>query len=190
MEIKVPKYISFLLIAIGIGILIFLTNKISYAYFYSISSSNIYSFKAGNLDVVANTTVIEKEEFYPSSIRNLPTNVNSLVDGDYVSLNIQNNGNLKAEYLISLSKDKNNVLDLNNFNIAVYDNLNNKWLSFQDKYYLSLENEDNNFLFKNTISVNEAHNYKIYLWLKEDISKSEIGKDISVKVNIQSLPTN
>ena len=198
---KKSKYIllSFLLVLF----LTALTLKVSFSYISNINSNTkLREITSGNLSISLN--VKELKDITLKRVEKLPVSENDKIEGEYSEVKITNNGNLKSKYDVYINYDlnendnKDNYLSFKYLLIGIYDKDNKKWVKFNDKYYLDFENilnEDNNYkILSNTIKEREdislSHNYYIYVWLKDSTPKSEIGKIVKLKIDVESIVDN
>ena len=193
--------ISFLLVVL----LTTLTLRISFSYISQINSNTtIRKITSGNLNIKVDVNNLENVVLLPKDENELPNGENDIVLGDYASVNITNNGNLNSIYDIYINydkKDNEKIEDFISFKyllIGIYDKTENKWLKYDLKYYLDFENilnETNNYKIitksiKERDELKESHNYNIYVWLKKDTPKSEIGKLVKLKIDVDSRVDN
>ena len=196
------------LVIIVVLILTIVSLGISYASFFSIQSqATVQEVTAGTLKVVIDGRTMNATEIFPTPVEELPTSENSVVSGEYAKLNLTNEGNLDADYSVSISYDTlpagktvNDLISFNYLLIGIYDEDENKWLSFDNNYYVqvsSITPSSTNVypIMRSIIPVSTGSNptlkqYRVYVWLKDDTPASEIGKLIYLKLDIKSTTVN
>ena len=191
----------------------------SYSAFFSISSGNVVKeISTGTLDVTASATPMAQDDIFPTE-ETLPNSEKSTLrdqDKDYASLVVTNNGNIDANYVVSLSYDltnlsseqiANDLVSFENLIIGIYDVDATSWLNLNpeagDPIYsmkvTSFTPTDNNvypiysgdILKANIIDTGTTptiKNLRVYVWLADTTPISEIGKLVHLKLDVKSMP--
>ena len=123
----------------------------------------------------------------------------------FITLTVNNTGNVKSDYSVSLSNDTipsgvtGELLSFNYLYVAIYDVTNSTWLQFKDTSnngttYTTIGSlATNNVapIIKDSIETgNTAKQYKVYVWLSEDVPTSEIGKLVYLKLDVKSVASD
>lgn len=140
------------LIILSVIILTIVTLSVSYSAFFSVQSlSTIQEISTGNLDVsvtVDNTNSIlnEDEELFPNTTEEITNGTG----GNYSILTLLNNGNLDADFSVTISYDFDKMRQLNGYsnltdtelmqylvpfsylNVGIYDDINGNWVNFSN----------------------------------------------------------
>jgi len=140
------------LIILSVAVLTIVTLSVSYSAFFSVQSlSTIQEITTGNLDVevtVDNTNSIlnGEEELFPSTI----DDVTDESTGSYSTLTLLNEGNLDADFSVTVSYDYDKLRSISGYsdytdrqlldhlvsfeylNIGIYDVTNGKWINFSE----------------------------------------------------------
>ena len=206
------------IIILSVLILTIISLNFSYSAFFSIDSGNtVKEISTGTLNVTASTIPMAKTEVFPTE-EVLPTTEKATLqypEKDCASLTISNNGNIDANYTVSLSydldslnndhKENSELVSFENLIIGVQDTDNNSWLNlnpnkdeaaiYNMKVTQFTSSEPNVYpILKGEIgkaqdSLNPTkQNLKVYVWLSDTTSASEIGKYVYLKLNVKSIP--
>lgn len=140
------------LIILSVAILTIVTLSVSYSAFFSVQSlSTIQEITTGNLEVsvtIDNTNSIlnGEEEIFPSTI----DEVTDESTGSYSRLTLLNEGNLDADFSVTISYDydkmrtvseysnysdtqlRNYLVPFQYLNIGIYDVTNGSWINFSE----------------------------------------------------------
>ncbi len=184
--------------------------NVSYSAFFTVKSQeNVQELTTGSLNVVVNNTkAITGKEMFPTENSKLPTAEDSVATGDYAELTLDNQGDLDADFSVTLSYDDASIpenqkseekLSLEHLKIGIHDETANKWVNFGDennKVYSTTitaltSTGDNSYpILRDNVTSKNKKQYKVYLWLAEDTPTSEIGKLIYLKLDIKSATIN
>ena len=142
----------------------------------------------------------------PTPTEDLPTEMNSVSDGKFAKLNLQNTGTIEADFSVSITYDdipadktEADLIDLRYLKVGIYDEDNNSWVSFGEDgsgiyntTITALSPSDTNVypILRNRIAASTTKQYKVYVWLSEDTPTSEIGKLVYLKLDVKSTPVN
>lgn len=196
------------LMIISVLVLTILTLNVSYSAFFDVKvQPNLYSFKAGTLNVTVNgsSDTSWQKELKPVNASSL---ANTVPQSGYVTLTIQNDGDIDALYSVTLADDTlpegandSDRLGSQYIYVGVYDTTSSSWVKFgtgeQAKDYAqlsTLKNGDNKYpilnatIDKKGTSAVTQKTYRIYVWLSSNTPVSEIGKLVYLKVNVHSTP--
>lgn len=192
------------LIIMIVIMLTLLTLSLSYSVVFSVKSvSTIQTIKAGTLSVVIdNTSTPIYEDLLPTPEANLPSAVDSAVEGNYATLNFTNNGTIPTEFALTISRDldalpslstDDDLLGFNYLNIGVFDGTN--WINFgtseSPAYYTPISNltlvngsTDSYTVLTDTLQAEGNKTYRVYVWLSGTTPTDEIGKLVYLKLDI------
>lgn len=197
-----------IMVAIAVIVLTLITLRFSYSAFFSVESqSTIQQISTGVLDVVIDNTLshaIDQSALYPVSESLLPTTETSPVDGGYATLTLSNQGNLMADFSITLgydeipeNKTENDLISFNYLKVGIYDADKGVWVDFgENTYYTqvtSLTPSDTNLypILRDTIEAASEtptrRQFRIYIWLAEETPVTEIGKLVYLKLDVKSM---
>ena len=195
------------LMIISVLVLTILTLNVSYSAFFDVKvQPNLYSFKAGTLNVTVNGS---NQSTWQKELK--PVDVSSITTGNvpasgYVTLTIQNSGDIDAKYSVSLvndalpgdASDPSDRLSNEYLYVGIYDTQSSKWVTIGNQNYAKLSTlkngDDNKYpILNDTINKKGISNvtqktYRIYVWLTKDTPVTEIGKLVYFKVNVHSTP--
>ncbi len=188
------------LMIISVLVLTILTLNVSYSAFFDVKvQPNLYSFKAGTLNVTvdgSNQSTWNKE-LKPVDV----TTVTSTVPASgYVTLTIKNDGDIDARYSVTLVDDQlptgtttTDRLDPKYIYVGIYDG--SSWVKFNAQNYVQLSTlgSNSNYPILNTTIAKKngttiQKTYRIYIWLSKDTPTSDIGKLVYYRVNVHSTP--
>lgn len=207
------------IVILSVIVLTIISLSFSYSAFFSISSGNVVKkISTGTLDVTASATPMAKDDIFPTE-ETLPNNPQSTLynqDKDNASLVITNNGNIDANYVVSLSYDLTNLSDdqitndlvsFENLIIGIYDVDETSWLNLnpdegdpvysmkvtgftptEDNVYPIFSGEIAKADIKETGTTPTVKNLKVYVWLADNTPTSEIGKLVHLKLDVRSMP--
>ena len=207
-DIKKDVKIDTQIIIIAVLLLTLISLGFSYASFFSIQSkSSIQEITAGTLKVVINGTTMNTTEIFPVASDELPATENAVVRGEYAGLTLTNEGNLDADYSVTLTYDtlpsgssQSDLISMDYLTIGVYDEDENKWIQYGNNYYTPVNTitptSTNVYpIMRSIIPVSDGVNpsvkqYRVYVWLNENTPATEIGKLVYLKLDIKSTTTN
>ena len=161
----------------------------------------------GTLTVLTDTSeAMGSEDMMPTPTSDLPTATNSVSDGKFAKLNLQNTGTIDADFSVTITYDDlpagktaEDLIDMRYLKIGIYDEDSNSWVSFGEtgnEIYnttiTSLSPTATNVypILRSRISASTTKQYKVYVWLSEDTPTSEIGKLVYLKLDVKSTPVN
>lgn len=192
------------LIIVIVVLLTFLTLSLSYSAIFSVKSvSTIQTIEAGTLSIVIdNTSTPIYEDLLPTPTSSLPTAADSSVSGNYATLNFTNNGTIKTEFALTISRDldalpslstDSDLLGLNYLNIGVFDGTN--WINFgtseSPSYYIPISSltlvdgsTDSYIVLTDILDASASKTYQVYVWLAETTPTDEIGKLVYLKLDV------
>ncbi len=192
------------LILVVVVLLALLTLNLSYSLIFSVKSvSTIQEISAGTLSVVIdNTSTPIYDDLLPTANSLLPSSSNSEINSKYSTITFTNNGTLKTDVALTISKDYDNMpslskdedmLPLNYLNVGLYNG--SEWVNFgtdeSPQYYVSLSSlqlvsgtTDTYTLVTDTLNVGESKDYRVYVWLSESTPADKIGMLVSLKLNV------
>ncbi len=143
-----------LFVVVSVIILTLVTMSVSYSAFFSVQSqASVTEWTAGELKIVvdSNSKAMDGTDFFPTPAEDLPNGDsdynNSISSGKYATLILKNEGNLDAEFSVSLSSNidyfkkneevsenititEKDLVDFSNLIIGIYDETNGKWVDF------------------------------------------------------------
>ncbi len=138
---KVKRNTKFIILSVLVLTIISLSY--SYSAFFSIESkSTVQAISTGTLNVSASATSMAKTEVFPTE-ETLPTSPESILNNeekDCATLTISNNGNIDANFIVSISYDEDNIppeskdvglVSFDNLIIGIYEESldNSGWLN-------------------------------------------------------------
>ena len=203
MKVKNIKYDTKLVI-ISVLILTLVTIRSSYAAFFTIvSESELQSITSGTLDVTIDnaSTQMSGADLYPTRNSVLPTAANSTIANtySYSRLIINNDGTLDADYSITIgydaipvNKTAEDLLSFDYLKIGIFDVDNNEWVDFGNgTYNTTISNltpsEPNVYpILREVIDATDTREFKVYVWISENIPETEIGKIVYLKIDVKS----
>ena len=128
-------------IILSVIILTIISLNFSYSAFFSIKSrSTVQEISTGTLDVTASATPMAKADVFPTE-ETLPTSPESILtneEKDYATLIVSNNGNIDANFIVSISYDEASIpeesrevglVSFDNLIVGIYDVDNTEWLN-------------------------------------------------------------
>ena len=193
------------LTVIAVLILTLVTIGVSYSAFFNVGSEGtIQEFSTGTLDVVidSSSSPISGDELYPTEEALLPTASNSVSEGNYAAITLVNKGTLDADFSVSLTYDEipdgyteEDLLPLNYLSIGLFNESSNTWINFGDSstpvYYtpitgLTTSEPDVYPIVRNIIPKGKTIKVRVYIWLDEETPIEEIGKLVSLKLDVKS----
>lgn len=193
------------LTVLAVLILTLVTIGVSYSAFFNIGSQGtIQEFSTGTLDVVidSSSAPMSGEDLYPTEEALLPTASNSVSEGNYAAITLVNKGTLDADFSVSLTYDEipegyteEDLLPLNYLSIGIFNESANAWINFGDNsnpvYYtpitgLTVSEPDVYPVVRNIIPKGKTIKVRVYIWLDEETPISEIGKLVSLKLDVKS----
>lgn len=199
------------LVILSVLVLTIVSLRVSYSAFFSVKTqSSIQEITAGTLVVSAEGTNKITNELMPTTKEEIESIISgTMTTGDaasqFITLTVNNTGNVKSDYSVSLSNDTipsgvtGELLSFNYLYVAIYDVTNSTWLQFKDTSnngttYTTIGSlATNNVapIIKDSIETgNTAKQYKVYVWLSEDVPTSEIGKLVYLKLDVKSVASN
>jgi hypothetical protein len=194
-----------LLVIIAVLTLTLVCLRTSYAAFVSIQTeSELQSISSGTLDVVIDnaSTAMSNANLFPTPNNELPTASNSTVPNahSYSRLLLNNDGTLNATFSVTVSYDNlpvgKTVDDLVSFNylkIGIFDVDENEWIDFGNGTYNTVisnltPSEENVYpILRDEVPATDTREFRVYVWLTEDIPETEIGKIVYLKLNVKSI---
>ena len=206
MKLKKSKRRDKQIIILSVLILTMIALNTSYSAFFTIKSqSTMQEISTGTLTVLTDTSeAMSNEDLMPTE--DLPTEMNSVSDGKFAKLNLQNTGTIEADFSVSITYDdipadktQADLIDLRYLKVGIYDEDNNSWVSFGEDgsgiyntTITALSPSDTNVypILRNRIAASTTKQYKVYVWLSEDTPTSEIGKLVYLKLDVKSTPVN
>lgn len=190
---------------IAVLILTLISIGVSYSAFFNVGTqTTIQTLTTGTLEVVIDSTSspMSGEDLMPTAASDLPTAVNSVVEGDYASINLTNSGTLDADFSVALTYDElpegvteEDLLPLNYLSIGIFNVTANSWMNFGTSsapvYHTPITgltpSETNVYpILRNTIGAGSTIQARVYIWLSEDTPITEIGKLVYLKLDIKS----
>ena len=208
MKLKKSKRRDKQIIILSVLILTMIALNTSYSAFFTIKSqSTMQEISTGTLTVLTDTSeAMSNEDLMPTPTEDLPTEMNSVSDGKFAKLNLQNTGTIEADFSVSITYDdipadktEADLIDLRYLKVGIYDEDNNSWVSFcedgsgiYNTTITALSPSDTNVypILRNRIAASTTKQYKVYVWLSEDTPTSEIGKLVYLKLDVKSTPVN
>ena len=208
MKLKKSKRRDKQIIILSVLILTMIALNTSYSAFFTIKSqSTMQEISTGTLTVLTDTSeAMSNEDLMPTPTEDLPTEMNSVSDGKFAKLNLQNTGTIEADFSVSITYDdipadktQADLIDLRYLKVGIYDEDNNSWVSFGEDgsgiyntTITALSPSDTNVypILINRIAASKTKQYKVYVWLSEDTPTSEIGKLVYLKLDVKSTPVN
>ncbi len=208
MKLKKSKRRDKQIIILSVLILTMIALNTSYSAFFTIKSqSTMQEISTGTLTVLTDTSeAMSNEDLMPTPTEDLPTEMNSVSDGKFAKLNLQNTGTIEADFSVSITYDdipadktEADLIDLRYLKVGIYDEDNNSWVSFGEDgsgiyntTITALSPSDTNVypILRNRIAASTTKQYKVYVWLSEDTPTSEIGKLVYLKLDVKSTPVN
>lgn len=208
MKLKKSKRRDKQIIILSVLILTMIALNTSYSAFFTIKSqSTMQEISTGTLTVLTDTSeAMSNEDLMPTPTEDLPTEMNSVSDGKFAKLNLQNTGTIEADFSVSITYDdipadktQADLIDLRYLKVGIYDEDNNSWVSFGEDgsgiyntTITALSPSDTNVypILRNRIAASTTKQYKVYVWLSEDTPTSEIGKLVYLKLDVKSTPVN
>ncbi len=199
------------LVILSVLVLTIVSLRVSYSAFFSVKTqSSIQEITAGTLVVSAEGTNKITNELMPTTKEEIESIIRgTMTTGDaasqFITLTVNNTGNVKSDYSVSLSNDTipsgvtGELLSFNYLYVAIYDVTNSTWLQFKDTSnngttYTTIGSlATNNVapIIKDSIETgNTAKQYKVYVWLSEDVPTSEIGKLVYLKLDVKSVASD
>lgn len=199
------------LVILSVLVLTIVSLRVSYSAFFSVKTqSSIQEITAGTLVVSAEGTNKITNELMPTTKEEIESIISgTMTTGDaasqFITLTVNNTGNVKSDYSVSLSNDTipsgvtGGLLSFNYLYVAIYDVTNSTWLQFKDTSnngttYTTIGSlATNNVapIIKDSIETgNTAKQYKVYVWLSEDVPTSEIGKLVYLKLDVKSVASD
>lgn len=195
------------LIIISVLVLTLITLNVSYSAFFSVQSqSTVQEISTGTLKVVIDgSQAMNVDELMPTFITELPTSANSTANGNYAVLNLDNQGDIAADFSVTLGYDTlpsgsttKDLISFNYLNIGIFDVTNNVWLEFgegSNAFYTpvtGLTATSNNVypIIRDEVAASSQRQFRVYVWLSENTPISEIGKLIYLKLDVKSTPIN
>ncbi len=199
------------LVILSVLVLTIVSLRVSYSAFFSVKTqSSIQEITAGTLVVSAEGTNKITNELMPTTKEEIESIISgTMTTGDaasqFITLTVNNTGNVKSDYSVSLSNDTipsgvtGELLSFNYLYVAIYDVTNSTWLQFKDTSnngttYTTIGSlATNNVapIIKDSIETgNTAKQYKVYVWLSEDVPTSEIGKLVYLKLDVKSVASD
>lgn len=199
------------LVILSVLVLTIVSLRVSYSAFFSVKTqSSIQEITAGTLVVSAEGTNKITNELMPTTKEEIENIISgTMTTGDaasqFITLTVNNTGNVKSDYSVSLSNDTipsgvtGELLSFNYLYVAIYDVTNSTWLQFKDTSnngttYTTIGSlATNNVapIIKDSIETgNTAKQYKVYVWLSEDVPTSEIGKLVYLKLDVKSVASD
>lgn len=199
------------LVILSVLVLTIVSLRVSYSAFFSVKTqSSIQEITAGTLVVSAEGTNKITNELMPTTKEEIESIISgTMTTGDaasqFITLTVNNTGNVKSDYSVSLSNDTipsgvtGELLSFNYLYVAIYDVTNSTWLQFKDTSnngttYTTIGSlATNNVapIIKDSIETgNSAKQYKVYVWLSEDVPTSEIGKLVYLKLDVKSVASD
>lgn len=199
------------LVILSVLVLTIVSLRVSYSAFFSVKTqSSIQEITAGTLVVSAEGTSKITNELMPTTKEEIESIISgTMTTGDaasqFITLTVNNTGNVKSDYSVSLSNDTipsgvtGELLSFNYLYVAIYDVTNSTWLQFKDTSnngttYTTIGSlATNNVapIIKDSIETgNTAKQYKVYVWLSEDVPTSEIGKLVYLKLDVKSVASD
>lgn len=194
------------IIMVSVILLTIMTLSLSYSALFSVQTqSTVQEINAGNLSIVIdNSSTPIYEDLLPTLNSALPTAADSVVSGDYATLNFTNNGDINAEYVLTISRDYNalptlstdeDLLPFNYLNVGIFDTINNTWINFSNtdtpSYYVAVSSltpvsgtTDAYPILNEIVNVGASKQYRVYVWLAEATPADEIGKLVYLKLDI------
>lgn len=189
------------LMIISVLVLTILTLNVSYSAFFDVKvQPNLYSFKAGTLNVAVdgnNTTTWQKELKPVATSAMAPT---TPANTGYVTLTVTNNGDIDAKYTITLANDtlpsgaaETDRLNSQYIYVGIYNETESKWEKIGSANYAQLSTVNGGTILNTTIAKKGTaatqKKYRIYIWLSANTPTSDIGKLIYYRVSVHSTPT-
>lgn len=207
------------IVILSVVILTIISLSFSYSAFFSITSGNVIKeISTGTLDVTASATPMAKDDIFPTE-ETLPSSDQSTLQNqnkDYASLIVTNNGNIDANYVVSLSYDltglsseqiANDLVSFDNLIIGIYDVDKISWLNlnpgegdpvYSMKVTSFIPTDDNVYPIYNgeilkanitdTGTKPTVKNLRVYVWLADTTPVTEIGKLVHLKLDVRSMP--
>ncbi len=215
---KRNRYVKFVILSVMILTIISL--NFSYSAFFSIDSrSTVQEIDTGTLNVTASATPMAKDDLFPTE-ETLPTDEKSTLknaEKDFAPLTITNNGNIDANFVVSLSYDEDSMPDdsaevglvsFDNLIVGVYDVDNTVWLNLNPdeagdpiynmkvtqftesapNVYPILKGEIDKATMDETNTKPVEKNLRVYIWLADTTPATEIGKYAYLKLEVKSTP--
>lgn len=198
------------LIIVIVVMLTILTLSLSYSVIFSVKSvSTIQTIETGTLSVVIdNTSTPIYEDLLPTPEANLPSAADSVIEGNYATINFTNNGTLATEFALTVSRDldalpslstDNDLLGFNYLNVGVFDGTS--WVNFgspeSPSYYIPIGNltlvqgsTDSYTILTDTLQPEASKSYRVYVWLAGTTPTDEIGKLVYLKLNVDYATVN
>lgn len=208
------------LIIISVLVLVLITLGVSYSAFFSVQSqTTVQKFKTGELSVVIDGSAII-DELFPTLDNELPqeavpSDPNYEPPGKFATLILTNEGNLDADFSVTIGYDYNtndlpenkanaDFVPLEYLNIGIFDVNNGKWIAFGSDYYISInslrsstENESVYPILRDQVPAPSSSNlkqhikeYHIFIWLDEKIPTDQIGNLVNLKLDVKSTTVN
>ncbi len=207
------------LIILSVLVLTIVSLSYSYSAFFSIEAkSTVHAISTGTLDVTASASPMAKTEVFPTE-ETLPTKPESTLNNegkDCATLTVNNNGNIDANFIVSISYDEDSIpqdskevglVSFENLIVGIYED-GTGWLNLNPDeegepiYNMQItqfatSEPDVYPIFKGSIAkatMNESkttpttRNLRVYVWLADTTPTSEIGKLMYLKLNVQSMP--
>lgn len=175
------------LIILSVLVLTIVSLSYSYSAFFSIESkSTVHAISTGTLDVTASATQMAQTEVFPTE-ETLPTSPESTLNNekkDCATLTVSNNGNIDANFIVSISYDEDSIpQDSKDVGLVSFDNLivgiyeessdNSGWLNLNP-------DEDGEPIYNMTIAQFATSEPGVYPIFKGSINKATINESNKV----------
>lgn len=214
---KRKRYTEFVILSVII--LTILSLNFSYSAFFKIKSgSTTKEISTGELKVTASATPMAKDDIYPTEeiLPTLPDSKLKNTEKDFAPLIITNEGNIDANFVVSLSYDltalspdqiANDLVSFENLIIGVYDVDKTSWLNLnpgegdpiysmkvtgfsptEESVYPIFSGEIEKAKIIETGTDPTVRNLRVYVWLADTTPISEIGKLVHLKLDVRSMP--